>query len=188
MSKIKDWIRAELGPARPDAATPVAIMVYRVSMVFCMVLASSVVMGANNSLGDQFDGYSMTTIKSIIGCMAVGGLSGMLQRLKTERYAFDEIKHPTTFFLSNLSGTLVGGFVSVQAGEGAGMPGSLFGLTIVIGSFAGVATVDFAWQELTRRFSKDGVAARSLLSEEPMTPAPPATKPPPKANDDKPEP
>ena len=188
MSKIKLWLKAELGPVNVDAASPVAIMVYRVAMVFCVALTSSIVMAANNSLGDQFDGYSVATIRSIIGCMTVGGLSGMLQRLKTELYTFGEIKHPKIFFSTNLAGTLVAGLLAVLAGDGIGMPGWMFGLTIVTASFAGVVAADFAWQEVTRRISKDGVAARSVLIEEPITPVAPDVKPAPKANEDKSEP
>lgn len=169
-SKIKPFLEAELGPIKPGAASPVAIMIYRVAMIFCFALASSIVMAANNSLGDQFDGYSAATIRSIIGCMTVGGLSGMLQRLKTELYTYGEIKHPKIFVTTNIAGTFVAGLLAVLAGDGIGMPGWMFGLTIVTASFAGVVAADFAWQEVTKRISKDGTPARSVLIEEPITP------------------
>lgn len=129
-----------------------SVAVYQVVRTFVSLSYPACVYAANNALGTQFEGYTPATIAILALLVSVGGITGMLHRLKSEYELRGEVKHLKLFVTSNLFGAVVGGALALLLGEGGGWPGWLLAITILIASFAGTLLVERAWKAVAKKY------------------------------------
>lgn len=125
---------------------------FRECRMFLLLVYPGSVMAANNALGTQFQGYTPATVGILALLIGVGGMTGMLHRLKNEYEVRGELKHPKLFVISNLFGALVAGILALLMGEGATWPGWAMAIAILISSFAGTLLVERAWMSVAAKY------------------------------------
>lgn len=128
------------------------MLMFRECRAFLFICYPSSVFAANNALGTQFNGYTPATIGILVLLICIGGMTGMLHRLKSEYENKGELEHPKLFIVSNLFGAVVAGVLALLVGEGGAWPGWLLAIAILISSFAGTLLIERAWQSFAARY------------------------------------
>ena len=129
-----------------------ATVTFREARAFLALCYPASVMAANNALGTQFDGYTPATWGILVLLICIGGLTGMLHRLKSEYENKGVLTHPKLFILSNFFGAMVAGVLALLVGEGFGWAGWLMAIGILISSFAGTLLIERAWQSFASKY------------------------------------
>ena len=119
---------------------------------FLFLTYPACVYAANNALGTQFAGYTPATVAILALLIAVGGITGMLHRLKAEYELRGELTHPKLFVVSNLFGAVVAGILALLLGEGGSWPGWLLAIGVLVASFAGTLLVERAWKSAAKKW------------------------------------
>ena len=127
-------------------------LMFRECRAFLLLCYPASVMAANNALGTQFEGYTPATIGILVLLICIGGMTGMLHRLKTEYENKGELGHPKLFIVSNLFGAVVAGVLALLIGEGGSWPGWMLAIAILVSSFAGTLLIERVWMTFAARY------------------------------------
>ena len=127
-------------------------LMFREFRAFLICCYPASVMAANNALGNQFEGYTPATVGILALLICIGGMTGMLHRLKSEYENKGELTHPKLFIVSNLFGAVVAGVLALLVGEGGSWPGWMLAIGILVSSFAGTLLIERVWMSFAARY------------------------------------
>jgi len=125
---------------------------------FLLVANPASVIAAQSALGEQFSGYTASTIGVVLLLICVGGFTGLLHRMKQEYDNGGELIHPRLFVATNLVGAVAAGTLGLLLGEHWAVSGALHAIIILVGSYAGTLFFEkvFDWIVSTRLPSSGG--------------------------------